>query len=882
MEHRRLSNGLNVFVDENHTSPCVAVQVWVGVGSADETHAEAGLAHVHEHMLFKGTKRRGTGEIAAEIEALGGEINAYTSFDETVYYIVSASRFFDRALDVLTDAVLHPAFDPEELAREQEVILEEIRRGDDQPGRRLSQRIFSTAFQHHPYRLPVIGTAASVRSFRRKNVLDFYRKYYTPSNMAVVIAGDVDPQRAFALVQKAFRGVRSHAVRRPRRPVERAQKAMRGFVERGDMNDTYLSMAWHIPGVVHEDSVALDLLSTILGGGESSRFVRELKYRKNIVSEVYAGAYTPRDPGVFMAGGNLFAGREAEAVGELIGEVVRIQKEPPARSEFERARLNIESDLVYLKETVQGLARKWGFYHMTAQDLDFEKRYLDRLANTTPDQISAAARKYLHERNLTFGLFGPGEPAAAKSERELLAGAIHAAYHRHGHPGRTIKVAARPKLLPGDDISIHELPNGAKLVVRERHSTPTLAIKCAVRGGSLAETPETEGIGSFMAEMLSKGTGRHTAEEIAREADAIAGSAGGYSGRNSLGIEVAALSRFHDRAISLFTELLLDPVFPEAEIPAVRSETLAAIERERDQLSSLTFANLRKTLYGAHPYGFRLHGRAETVRGFSSGALSDLYRRHMDPSGLWISVVGDVDTEEIVHRFSAEAGRYQPPASAIVSGHVVPVLSGRQYVEEIADRSQAHLAIGFLGASLHSPDRYALEILNTILSGQGGRLFRELRDRQSLAYTVATSSTEGIGTGLFAAYIGTSPDKLVQALQSMEAELDRVRQQLVTRDEISRAQRYLTGTFEIDLQRSGSQASTMALNGLYGLGVKHHLEFPERIRAVTREDVLKAARKYLTLERAVLSVTRPAHGPSLERMWLDGRPAQAGSAAARA
>lgn len=870
MEHLQLPNSLNVFVDENHTSPCVAIQIWIGVGSADETAAEAGLAHVHEHMLFKGTRKRPVGQIASEIESLGGEINAYTSFDETVYYVVAASRYFEKAVDVLTDAVLHPAFDAEELEREKEVILEEIKRGEDQPARRLSQGIFSTAFLHHPYRLPVIGTSDSVRSFRRTHVLNFYRKFYVPNNMAVVIAGDVTPAKAFAAVKKAFRGVRPRPVKRPSRRMERVQKAPRGFVERGDMNDIYYSAAYHIPDVTHEDCVALDLLANILGGSESSRLVNEVKNKKNLVSEIYAYAYTPRDAGVFMTGGNLFQGREVEAIQAIIHEITRIQHTAPGRSEFERARLNLESDLVYLKETVQGLARKWGFYHMTARDLDFERRYLDRLANTQPADVSAAAQKFLHENNLTFGLMGPGNTGRSQEEKETIQSAIHEAYHHHVRH-HSIKAAKPPRPLPGDDITVHELPNGMRLVVRERHSTPTLAIKCAMRGGSLEETPDQEGIGAFVAEMLTKGTPSRSAEKIACEAEAMAGSIGGYSGRNSIGLEITTLSRFHDRAVELYADVLLNPVFPDSEAVPVRAEFLAAIERERDQLSSLTFANLRKAVFGTHPYAFRIHGNADTVKSFDNIALKNAYRKRLDPKNLWIAVVGDIDTDEAVHLFTRTVGQFQNPEAVIATKHPEPELSGRKYVEAIADRAQAHLALGFLGASIDSEDRYAIDILNTVLSGQGGRLFLELRDRQSLAYTVTTSAVEGIGTGLFAGYIGTSPDKMNQALDSMVRELEKIRETPISRSELDRAKRYLSGTFEIELQRSSSQASNLCLNALYGLGVKHHLEYPERIRAVTREDVLRIARKYLDFSRTVLSVTRPAHSESLESRWMEDR-----------
>ncbi|MHB8873028.1 MAG: M16 family metallopeptidase, partial [Myxococcaceae bacterium] len=186
----RLDNGLTVVFDEQHAARVAAFQVWVKVGSADERPDQAGLAHLHEHMLFKGTEKRGPGEIAREIEAHGGEINAWTSFDQTVYHIVIASQFARLGLDIVGDAVRRSAFDPAELARELEVVCEEIKRSADTPARRASRDLFATAYQHHPYRHPVIGTEASVRGFTREKILEFYRGHYAPSNMVLAAAGD--------------------------------------------------------------------------------------------------------------------------------------------------------------------------------------------------------------------------------------------------------------------------------------------------------------------------------------------------------------------------------------------------------------------------------------------------------------------------------------------------------------------------------------------------------------------------------------------------------------------------------------------------------------------------------------------------------------------
>ena len=356
-----LDNGLTVIIERQKAAPVAAMQVWVNAGSADETPAEAGLAHLHEHMLFKGTARRGLGEIARDVEARGGEINAWTSFDQTVYHLVLASSFFADGLDILSDAVHSSTFDKEELAREIEVVCEEIKRSIDSPGRKVSRAMFSSAYAQHPYRLPVLGTEESVRGFTREKVLAFFQKHYTPDNMTVVLVGDVQEEAAKREIEKCFGGDwgrRKPAL--PQRAEEPAQDAPRMTLLKDQVKEAQFTLAWPIPGVAHEDIPALDLLAVILSQGQGSRLSNALKLQKQVVNEAYAYAYTPEDPGLFVAGASIDPGQAAEAIPALLAELARLRDEEVTPDELTVGKAMVESDAIYGKETVQGVARKLG------------------------------------------------------------------------------------------------------------------------------------------------------------------------------------------------------------------------------------------------------------------------------------------------------------------------------------------------------------------------------------------------------------------------------------------------------------------------------------------------------------------------------------------
>ena len=247
----KLDNGMTVILEENHSARVVAFQMFVRVGGADENEKEAGIAHVFEHMLFKGTEKRKVGQIAGEVEAAGGYINAYTSYDQTVYHLAVASRYFDTGLDIISDAIQHSSFDPNELKKELEVVLEELRMGEDDPGRKLYKNILSTAYTTHPYKRPVIGFIDTVKNFTREQILDFFRKWYIPNNMTLVVVGDFDKNQAMDAIKNGFKDFKAGPEPHQPRPVEPSQKEIKAIISADEIKEVHMGMAFHIPGLSH-------------------------------------------------------------------------------------------------------------------------------------------------------------------------------------------------------------------------------------------------------------------------------------------------------------------------------------------------------------------------------------------------------------------------------------------------------------------------------------------------------------------------------------------------------------------------------------------------------------------------------------------------------
>ena len=862
MRHR-LPNGLTVLVEENHAAPVAALQVWVRVGSADELTGESGLAHLHEHMLFKGTARRGPGEIARSIEGCGGEINAWTSFDQTVYHVVVASQFLAQGMDVLADAITSAAFDPDELRREIEVVCEEIKRSLDSPARKLSKELFATAFTRHPYRRPVIGTEESVRGFTRDGILRFYRRWYQPSNCVLVVVGDVREAHALELAQQLFAWPPADVVTKEARAEEPPRSEPAARVRRDALKESYLSLAWPAPPLRGDDVAALDALSMVLGHGEASRLFRALKRDRLLCTEVQASCYTPVDPGLTIVGITLQPAQVRDAVREALRQTYRLRAEEVALEELDNACRLIESDAVYQRETVQGQARKLGFYESSAGGVEFEEAYLAQVARLTPGALRDAAERHLRPEAAVLCALLP-ESAEGLDEQELTSILREAADEARSMTRKSASGAApppRPAVRFGEPrtgaLRREVLPGGGVLLVKEERAVPLVALRAVWSGGLRAETQETAGINTLLARLAAKGTRYRGAEQMVREMEAMGGSMGGNSGRNSFGMRAELLSRHLDEGLDLFIEALAEPAFREEEVARERTLQLDELRAREDNPAGVAFLLFAETLYLRHPYRFDTLGTAASIATLTPDLLAAYRARSYPAAQTTLSVVGDVDPDRVSQLVRERLARLpRAPGARLAPPEEEPITAPRVAVRRL-DKAQAHLVVGFPGARLTDPVRWELEVLSAILSGQGGRLFLELRDKRSLAYSVTGFSIEGVDPGYFAVYLGCAPSKMGEALEGIRRELERCRESPPGAAELDRARAHLIGTHAIGLQRNSARAAVYAFDECYGLGANASAQYAERVSAVSAADVLAAAQRTLDPKSEVVALVAP-------------------------
>lgn len=843
-----LSNGLQVVLLEDHSAPVVALQTWVRFGSADEDPAVAGIAHVFEHMLFKGTERFPNGEIAALIEGAGGSVNAWTSYDETVYHVTIASRFWQTGFDVLSDAVLHSLFDPTELTREKEVVLEELRRGKDNPDREISERLFALMFTTHPYHRPVIGYEETVTPIRRDDMLRVFHSWYVPNNMIFVGVGDFETARLLQAIEERFGAVANRVLPSRPRPEEPVQTAPRASAFTFQAELARIELAFPSIEAMDPHAPALDLLSDILGSGYNSVLYTEFKRRRDMAHDVYAYNYTPLNRGAFLVGASCTPDRAGDMLSGLMQQVCN-----PTLSitdqELSAAKRRIISHFVHTKETYQGIADQLGRSMLIYGDPNYGLHYMAAIEALSLEDIRQAATVFLTPQRANVALLVP--PTESVPTPQTVLSWLNK--QPNGKSSAPLQSTTHDR-----EVSVHTLPGGSRLVVQTDRKAPLVSIRMVCDGGQRAEVPGKEGLTRLLTSVWDRGTELRSAAEIERWADRLGAVLGATSDRDSLQLAARFLKETFTEGLGLYFDVLADPLFPEREVARERADQLRELDSLKEQRFQFAFQHFLKVFYGSHPYNHLALGLRDSVAAVTRDDLFALHRSGLRPDRTVFAVVGDITADEVLDLFMRMAPEqlFLSQPAPVLSAPVSPTWEER--VEQVIELEgqQTHIVWGFPTVTVHDHDRYALRVLDTILGGMGGRLFTELRDKKSLAYTVTTFDTYPVDRGFLALYIGCSPDKEVAALGEFNRVLQDVQDVGVTPEELERAKTYLEGALDIGMQSTSQRTAVYSVGELQLHQWNAFQTYLSAIQQTSCAEIQRVAQTYLNPARSVRIILR--------------------------
>ncbi len=849
-EWRLPANGLTVLTVPTPVAPVATFSVVYRVGSRNEVTGQTGATHLLEHLMFKGTDRfnrdRGT-EIARMLQRLGAAFNATTWLDRTNYYATVPVDALERVMEIEADRMRNARIREEDLASERTVVLNELERGENDPFDLLIKHAFATAYLEHPYHHPTIGWRSDVETVTAEVLRSFYDTFYHPDNAVAIVAGAIEEAAALAAVERWFGAIPPGPVPRPAvRTRESAQRGERRFELRRAGEVGWVSLSWHIPEGLHPDLPALGVAAQILSEGVTSRLHRRL-VETNRCLGVHAFAWELHDPGLFQVFATLEPGVSHEEVEAAIREEIEaLASTGPEAEETARARIQVETALAFHRESPAQIAA--ALTEATAQG-DWKRfaRELELVATVTPEDVRRVTATHLVRDNLTAGWFVPENGGAGVPGAPAGTPRPSPCHLRASLEDRTARFA---------------LPGGAELAVVANPHAPTVTIAGSLAAGrAMAEDPGRL-VPVLVAEMLDRGTRRHTRMALARELEdhglelAVESPA---SAPALVSLSGQGLARELPRLARLLVESLREPVFPADELEKVRSHRLGRLQREREETFPLAFGALTRAIYPeAHPHHRPpIEVRETVLRETGRDALEAFHRAAYGPGSLRLAVVGDVDPAAVRDLLGELLEGWDGGTLPLPEPPAPPATGGETIRIDVPDRPNVDVLLGHAGTlRWGDPDQPAAILANACL-GQStltSRLGREVRDRAGLTYGIYSRF---FGTlqipGPWEISVSVSAGNLDRAVRLSREVLDRYVAEGPGEDELEDERLALSGAYAVGLATNAGIARELVTLLTTGLPLSFPDEYPRRLRSVTREAVMEAIRRHLHPDRLVVA-----------------------------
>lgn len=846
----RLPNGLTVMLQDDKRFPLVSMRLYVHAGSAFETPKEAGISHLLEHMVFQGTAKRAKGQISSDIEALGGYLNAATSFDYTVYLTDLPASEWRTGLDVLKDMAFHAKIDEKALESEKEVVIAELKRGEDNPGGRLFKSLQTSALKGTPYQHPIIGYEDVIRSISRKDILDYIARHYQPQSMLLLVVGDLDEKKLRAEIEKLYGDLANTRGYKVPEVIDIAGMDASGPVihlEKGEWNKVYMGLSFPTIGQRDARTVQIDVLSSLMGGGKTSYLYRKYKYELQLVDSISMSNYSLERLGLIYISAVLDEDKFAEFWAEFSRDLAKLGNINFSHEELERVKLNTENDLYRAKETLSGLAGKLGYFTFFDQGEQGEENYLHSLRQTSLEDLQGQLESVLTRERMSMAVLTPKGSGKGISEASIKK----TLDKNWPAPKATAKQTKAEKKV--GEAEIIKLGKGRTLILQADNTLPYLSGSLMFTGGDALLDKQVEGLASLTASVLTKGTADLGATEVEDYLADRAASLGASAGRQSFSFSFTCPERFTADMFSLLQDTMARPAFRAEEWNRVKQSQIAAIKSSEDQPLGLAFRRIFPFLFTNHSYGYMQLGTVEGVGAFKVEQAMAYWNMQKDQP--WVlSICGSFDREAVI----AAAKRLPSPKKSEPLRLAAPAWGADKELKlQLPGRNQSHVLLVFPTAELGSEDAPALNLLQSVLSGMSGMLFTELRDKQGLGYTVTAIPWTAQKAGMLIFYIGTEPEKVEQAKKGFVDVINDVRSRKLPADVLERGKNGIRGDYYRGMQSLGARSGEAATMFTLGMPLDTSRQDIEKVAKVTPAQLQAIAKKYLDLSKAYWVEVQP-------------------------
>jgi zinc protease len=862
-----LKNGM-VVIAKRVPSPVVSVRGYAQAGGVYEgPWLGGGLSHLLEHLVAGGTNQRRTEEQNRDLlQRIGNNSNAYTTEDVTSFFVNTTADNLEPAVDLVTGWMLGARITEAEFQREREVVQRELEMDKGIPDRMFYELANDNRYRVSPKRVPVIGFEPVIQKLKRDDVYTYYKWAYQPNNLVFAVSGNLDPEVLLKAVRNyvdaAPPGRQFPHNIEPEPQVTSSRTMVATFPKLGEAR---LQVAFPSVRLDSPDLFAMDLLATVLGGGESAQLVEEIRDAKQLVSAIDASDETPSYvDGTFTVSMTLAPEKVGPATEAVLAELEKAKTDGVDEQRLARGKAQMKAARIKRMQTAEDVAESLATDYITTGDPHFSDRYVERIQAVTNDEIKAVAKKYFDRTRLLTTSLLPAEYVGAKGlpkAEEVL---------------RPVVPTTQPgKEQPASPVARVELEDGTVLLTRRISTSPTVTIQLYSLGGVTAEDAKTNGLGNLAMEMLPRGTKTRSAQQISEFFDSIGGDLDTKCGNNSWVWTATCLRDDFAKAFDAYADVVNNPSFPDAELAAMKKRVLAEIAQEDADWTQQALRFFKKAYFGPmnSPYQYLPIGTAENVQGFTADQARDWYTNKVLGSKKVLAVYGDVDpaeAERIVRQHFGKGKKPEAPeaksARAATPGAAAstPSIVVNQVEVNKTEQALAGIVIGFKADTvIGEPATFPLAVADTMASGYTyptGYLFDTLRG-EGLVYVVDAQNVPGRGKdlpGTFMVYAGCDPKNVNKVVDLIL--LNIAREQGTDRDVnvdwFKRSKELIVVAEAMENETPAAQAQQAALDELYGLGYDWHRTFADKIRAVPLPDVRNIARE--RLNTCVVTISTPA------------------------
>lgn len=845
-----LKNNLKTLFVNSPGSTAATVQIWFRAGSALEKEDHEGIAHFLEHMFFKGTQTRPGAQIAHEVETFGGEINAFTSFDYTCYYINTPNNKLPNTINILMDMVSNPLFKEEDLIPERGVVFEEFRRSIDSPSQFAFAKLQNSAFDGS-YAHQILGREDTIKNFSQDQLHSFRNNFYNLSNALLIVAGDVSEKEQLIKEIEKYKlptGPESTF------PLFELKNRPTVDVHQKEVGMATITMVIKAPQYLEKEASSEDLAINCLGFGETSRLYDSLVLDKTLANVASAST-------MFMAKGGahfirlVFPHKNMdELLKKFLTTVQFALDKGLSVEEIQKIKNQYLSSKIYEMESIESFAFSLGHSYAQSGDVKCEEEFIERIKTTHPRSVNQSLR-HIFSRDIHISMQLPKEADMAKSKK-----AITTFQSKLQDLKKSLKTGPKAKLKIENSkfdqqVQLIKIKPGVSLIYRQNLMTPTFVLQAYLRGGLTEETEKTSGAYHLLSSMLTKGHSKISYDKIKKVLEEKSSSISGFSGKNAYGLLMHGLSDNLQELFLHFSGALVSPDMPQKYLNHEKQLSSRALVNQKEDPVKQCFKLAQQLFFDKHPYALNPIGTEKSLKAITQKSLMGIHKKNLKNQEMLITYCGDAELQEVLTTLQPLFDKLTPrKTKAVKYKKYKPVVGVEKYIP--FNREQTQIFYGIPCGKTGSPENLYLKMLNSHLSGQSSELFVEVRDRQGLCYSAQPVHFAAIEGGYFGIYMASGFDKVKPAIAAIKELIGRIRDNGLPEEDFNRIKTMIKGQNLINVQTNEDFASIYSVPVLQAQGLDYYYKNNKEIEELKYEDFQKNIKKILSQKWNTIIVGR--------------------------